>query len=277
MKFLILTLTSMLVSAAVFTSVLSWLSPNADSSNSYTKEDYLKAAREGYSIQPLTTTANNQPSGTSFNINDHCSNKKWQPEPYATAQGKVIRVIDGDTLTAYVEGEEVRIRLWGIDAPESDQSYGTEASAELAYLLPIDQPIQLNIMDIDQYGRIIALVQTAQQPININSKMVLEGLAYHWKVASAYNNRCLQTMQSNAQWKETGLWETGKKGLTRPWLHRAEQKKQRQLDQYTQPEEEPSTPEGNQQFYQPPTKNQSSPTKRPTLTQPTSITAEQPL
>lgn len=32
----------------------------------------------------------------------------------------VIRVVDGDTLVAYVDGTEQKIRLIGIDTPESD-------------------------------------------------------------------------------------------------------------------------------------------------------------
>lgn len=42
-----------------------------------------------------------------------------------------IRVIDGDTFVA----DGVKYRLWAIDAPEKGQSYGREATAELAAIL----------------------------------------------------------------------------------------------------------------------------------------------
>ncbi len=47
-------------------------------------------------------------------------------------QGRVIAVADGDTLTLLVGVQEHRIRLGGIDAPESDQAHGTRSRAALA-------------------------------------------------------------------------------------------------------------------------------------------------
>ena len=49
-------------------------------------------------------------------------------------QGRVIAVADGDTLTLLVGVQEHRIRLGGIDAPESDQAHGTRSRAALASL-----------------------------------------------------------------------------------------------------------------------------------------------
>ena len=49
-------------------------------------------------------------------------------------QGRVIAVSDGDTLTLLVGVQEHRIRLGGVDAPESDQAHGTRSRATLASL-----------------------------------------------------------------------------------------------------------------------------------------------
>ena len=44
--------------------------------------------------------------------------------------GRVVAVIDGDTITVEQgEGIRVKIRLWGIDCPESDQPWGDRATA----------------------------------------------------------------------------------------------------------------------------------------------------
>ncbi|WP_349253730.1 thermonuclease family protein [Bradyrhizobium sp. CB82] len=72
-------------------------------------------------------------------------------------------VIDGDTIE--VHGQ--RIRLWGIDAPESDQlcrnddsklyQCGRAAATALAGLLwAIKRPVTCSPVDRDQYGRTIA-------------------------------------------------------------------------------------------------------------------------
>ena len=50
--------------------------------------------------------------------------------------GTVIRVIDGDTIIVMVDGIEMRIRLWGIDAPERDQRDGAAAQRKLESITP---------------------------------------------------------------------------------------------------------------------------------------------
>jgi endonuclease YncB( thermonuclease family) len=46
--------------------------------------------------------------------------------------GRVVRVIDGDTLEVLVNQEQVRIRLEGIDCPERNQPFGTKAKQALS-------------------------------------------------------------------------------------------------------------------------------------------------
>jgi micrococcal nuclease len=62
--------------------------------------------------------------------------------PADTFPAVVERVVDGDTFVAVRSGSRVRVRLIGIDAPESVQPdapvdcYGPESAAALAGLLP---------------------------------------------------------------------------------------------------------------------------------------------
>jgi endonuclease YncB( thermonuclease family) len=81
----------------------------------------------------------------------------------AVAEGFLGRasVIDGDTL----EIRGVRIRLWGIDAPESDQlcrgedrvqyRCGAKAANELDAFIA-DRPVSCVPVDQDRYGRTVA-------------------------------------------------------------------------------------------------------------------------
>lgn len=42
-----------------------------------------------------------------------------------------VKISDGDTLSFRMKGDNVRVRLVGIDAPESKQQYGRESAAQL--------------------------------------------------------------------------------------------------------------------------------------------------
>ena len=41
--------------------------------------------------------------------------------------GKVVGISDGDTINVLREGKAVKVRLYGIDAPEKAQAFGTQA------------------------------------------------------------------------------------------------------------------------------------------------------
>ena len=43
--------------------------------------------------------------------------------------GKLTNVADGDTITVLHDGQEERIRFYGIDCPEGDQNFGQQAKA----------------------------------------------------------------------------------------------------------------------------------------------------
>jgi endonuclease YncB( thermonuclease family) len=51
-------------------------------------------------------------------------------KPVTTAEqfsGRVVSVIDGDTVGVLRDGREVRVRLEGIDCPEATQDFGARA------------------------------------------------------------------------------------------------------------------------------------------------------
>lgn len=101
------------------------------------------------------------------------------------ANATVVRVVDGDTLVADTGGVEERVRLIGLDTPESvDASrpvmcFGPEASAALERLLPEGTPVLL-VRDVeprDRYGRLLAYVYRAADGRFVNLAMVRDGFA----------------------------------------------------------------------------------------------------
>lgn len=75
-------------------------------------------------------------------------------EPAISAlMGVAGAIIDGDTF--YLEGNETRLRLWGVDAPERNAPGGAEATEALTALIA-GKALACEEMDRDRYARIVA-------------------------------------------------------------------------------------------------------------------------
>ncbi len=125
----------------------------------------------------------------------------------AAAQSPVVgvaSVIDGDTL----EIHDQRIRLHGIDAPESGQScekdgrqYRCGQQAALALADKIGRaPIRCEQLDIDRYKRIVAVCRLGAE--DLNGWMVRQG----WAIAYRQYSRDYVDDESAAQVAKAGKW-----------------------------------------------------------------------
>ncbi|EBZ0633530.1 micrococcal nuclease [Salmonella enterica subsp. enterica serovar Hvittingfoss] len=133
----------------------------------------------------------------------------------AEIQGKVIRVLDGDTIEVLQENKPVRVRLANIDAPEKKQAYGHWSTNQLKGLLAA-QPVTVAYTLTDRYGRIIGRVFTANG-IEVNRLMVKSGAAW---VYEQYNtDKALPAMQREAQTQKCGLWADSQPVPPWEWRH----------------------------------------------------------
>lgn len=121
--------------------------------------------------------------------------------PSKEGQGSIIKVYDGDTLTILHNGEKFKVRLYGIDAPESNQSYGKEATSHLLTLCPIGSNATLKIKDKDKYNRIVAIVFC--NDIDVNANLVENGFAWAYK---EYSN-VYTHLEIKARLAHKGLWK----------------------------------------------------------------------
>lgn len=81
-----------------------------------------------------------------------------QPEPGQTFNVKVTDVTDGDTFDARrSDGQTITVRLFGVDAPESDQP-GQKATAAVKRYIG-GKNVRLIVEDTDRYGRTIGTVE----------------------------------------------------------------------------------------------------------------------
>jgi endonuclease YncB( thermonuclease family) len=99
-----------------------------------------------------------------------------------TWQGIVIHITDGDTfrirpLDSNSKSEWVRIRIDGIDAPESCQLYGVKATAALKKLL-ISKQVTVTSKRFDDYGRDVAKVTIDN--VDVGGWMVKNGHAWSY-------------------------------------------------------------------------------------------------
>lgn len=128
------------------------------------------------------------------------------------AQFKVIRVYDGDTITAEMSGFKVRVRLVGIDAPETSkkrgeegQPYSQKAKEHLAGLI-LNKMVTIISYDLDRYNRVLG--EIFQDGKNINLEMVKAGLAevYTGKPAKGLDMEPYRQAEAEAKKARLEMW-----------------------------------------------------------------------
>ncbi len=96
-----------------------------------------------------------------------------QPRSDDSLSGKVVRIVDGDSL--YLEGYKQQIRLWAVDAPERDEP-GYAAAREQLRQLAADRQLTCYIQDTDKYGRTVARCED-RTGRDVNRAMLQSGTA----------------------------------------------------------------------------------------------------
>lgn len=126
-------------------------------------------------------------------------------------------IIDGDTL----EIHGTRIRLWGVDAPESDQlcrgedslqyRCGAKAANDLDAIIA-KRPVSCIPISLDQYGRTVATCSVGG--VDLGEWLVRNGLALDWP---QYSQGRYDAVQREAEHAGRGIWEGS---YVEPWLFR---------------------------------------------------------
>ncbi len=130
--------------------------------------------------------------------------------------GHVTHVTDGDTLWVQPAqgGKPRKIRLRGMDAPESCQPYGPVSTAALAARV-LHQPVQVRGRGRDDYQRLLARVATNHDP-DIGAWMVAQGHAWSYRQRRSAGPYAQEEWQARAAGR--GLWAQG--GAMEPRMFR---------------------------------------------------------
>lgn len=134
--------------------------------------------------------------------------------------GKVVDVVDGDTIRVAHDGKVDTVHLLHIDAPELAQPYGLKAKQYCQELCLAEQ-VRVVWEERDEDGALLGMVHE-QDGFNVNFEMVKAGLA--WDARAQTNDRTLAELETEARKAKRGLWADSRP--VPPWEFRKGGKKQ---------------------------------------------------
>ena len=134
--------------------------------------------------------------------------------PIRTVTATITKITDGDTVQAITpEGTKLKVRLYGIDAPETPKGkipggpFGNASRDYLASLVS-QKSVRIEIRDIDHYRRMVAILWLAER--NVNQEMIAAGMAeaYGEYLKPPYRASFLLAEQA-AKAQGKGIWSQG--------------------------------------------------------------------
>ena len=133
--------------------------------------------------------------------------------------GQCVGVTDGDTITVLYGNTPVRIRLQGIDAPESKQAFGAQSKKGLSDMV-FGKVVLVKSTGKDRYGRVLGWISAGRAgggTVDVNRTMARAGLAW-WYQQYTPKDSALKNAQAEAKKARRGLWRDAKP--VAPWEFR---------------------------------------------------------
>lgn len=131
---------------------------------------------------------------------------------------RVVGIMDGDTIKVLSGNrQQVKCRLYGIDAPETAQPSGEASKISLSDMV-FGKVVNVEVLDQDQYGRSVCRI--VLNGVDVNKVQVQRGLAWHYKFYS--NDESYAQAERDARQQRLGLW--AESNPTPPWSFRRNQK-----------------------------------------------------
>lgn len=163
------------------------------------QENQTKPSQKS-NIHTNPSTIEDENGNVSVVDHNYSSKKEIQRE----FSGKVIEIIDGDTIEVLENNYSVRIRLAEIDCPESHQDFRQKAKTFTSELV-FDRDVKILVKDIDRYGRSVAEI-ILPDGRSLNRELISAGLAWWYQRYSS--DQSLGQLQSQAKSAKLGLWSS---------------------------------------------------------------------
>ncbi len=104
------------------------------------------------------------------------------PVPREWSDGRIVRVIDGDTVAIASACRRFRVRLSGVDAPELGSEDG-ERARDWARSTFENQAVTWSAVGVDIYGRLLGLLKLPDGT-SVNQEIIRQGHARHYGAPS---------------------------------------------------------------------------------------------
>jgi endonuclease YncB( thermonuclease family) len=148
--------------------------------------------------------------------------------------GRVVSIADGDTITVLdANNVQHRIRLSGIDAPESHQAFGTQSKKNLSELV-FGRDVTVIYEKTDQYGRLVGKIIVEGKDVNL--AQVKSGMAWHYKEyqreQTPEDRELYARAEDEARAQHRGLWQDS--NPVEPSQFRREQREERRSKSATE-------------------------------------------
>ena len=147
-----------------------------------------------------------------------------QPQTFTA---KVTRILDGDTIEVQNTNSILKIRLQGIDAPETVQPFGDTARQKLTNLI-LNKTITIKSDSKDKYDRLIAKVSLNNNDICL--VMIRTGQAWWFTryadSQSPSDRLAYNEAEDQSRQQRLGLWADP--NPVPPWTFRHEQQQRQQ-------------------------------------------------
>jgi micrococcal nuclease len=154
--------------------------------------------------------------------------------PRGNFEGKVVAVLDGDTIDVLYEGRAVRVRLAEIDCPEKKQAFGRKAKQRTAELAS-GRSVRVEVRTVDLYGRAVAKV-VLPDGSSLNEALLRDGFAWWYKRYS--KDERLGALEQEARDAKRGLWADD--NPVPPWKFRKRHRGKRNPEKSESKRAEPS-------------------------------------
>jgi micrococcal nuclease len=136
-------------------------------------------------------------------------------EPRAPGTASVVSIVDGDTVVIDVDGTHERVRLLGIDTPETShptrpvECFGAESTARITELIPPGSAVRVerDVEARDHYGRLLLYLYRADDDLFVNHALVAEGYAATLHIdPNGAHRGALSAAEQEARATGLGLW-----------------------------------------------------------------------
>lgn len=118
----------------------------------------------------------------------------------------ITDVIDGDTVWADYLGTPEKIRILGIDTPETDECLYDSATLYVKSLLAdTNEVVIISDQDRDQYNRLLAYI-ILPDGRDVGELLITNGLATYYRDDNYSNKERYQSLEATAKESGIGIW-----------------------------------------------------------------------